>query len=48
LFYVACSRPKVRLALLFTQLVSPAAMAKLTELFGENNLVALPPDPVAA
>lgn len=46
LFYVACSRPKVRLALLFTQLVSPAAIAKLTELFGENNLVALPPDPV--
>jgi DNA helicase-2/ATP-dependent DNA helicase PcrA len=33
LFYVACSRPKKRLALLFTQEVSDAALAELTDLF---------------
>lgn len=45
LFYVACSRPKVRLALLFTQILSANAMTKLTEWFGEENIIALPPDP---
>jgi len=45
LFYVACSRPKVRLALLFTQLLSASAMAKLNEWFGAENVVALPADP---
>jgi DNA helicase-2/ATP-dependent DNA helicase PcrA len=45
LFYVACSRPKVRLALLFTQVLSANAMAKLTEWFGQANIIALPADP---
>jgi DNA helicase-2/ATP-dependent DNA helicase PcrA len=45
LFYVACSRPGSRLALLFTQLLSNAAMAKLIALFGEANVIALPPEP---
>jgi DNA helicase-2/ATP-dependent DNA helicase PcrA len=45
LFYVACSRPKVRLALLFTQLLSDSALTKLTQLFGPENIVALPPNP---
>jgi DNA helicase-2/ATP-dependent DNA helicase PcrA len=45
LFYVACSRPKGRLALLFTQLLSPVAMAKLTVLFGADNIIALPAEP---
>jgi DNA helicase-2/ATP-dependent DNA helicase PcrA len=50
LFYVACSRPKVRLALLFTQLLNANAMAKLTNWFGPENIVALPgqPDEVQA
>jgi len=45
LFYVACSRPKVRLALLFTQILNTNAMAKLTAWFGAANIVALPADP---
>lgn len=45
LFYVACSRPKVRLALLFTQLLSPNALGKLIEWFGAENVVALPAVP---
>lgn len=45
LFYVACSRPKVRLALLFTQLLSPNALGKLTEWFGAENVVPLPAEP---
>lgn len=45
LFYVACSRPKIRLALLFTQLLSDPAMAKLVELFGDDNVIALPAQP---
>lgn len=48
LFYVACSRPKRRLALLFTQVLSAAAMAKVTELFGDANVIALPADPLPA
>lgn len=35
LFYVACSRPKKRLALLFTQQPSPAAMGKVQAWFGD-------------
>jgi len=35
LFYVACSRPKKRLALLFTQKLSSEAMLKLGAWFGE-------------
>lgn len=46
LFYVACSRPKVRLALLFTQILSANAMEKITQLFGANNIIALPADPL--
>ncbi|NKK68497.1 AAA family ATPase [Rhizobium leguminosarum bv. viciae] len=48
LFYVACSRPKVRLALLFTQVLSPNAMAPLSAWFGADNIVALPADPAIA
>jgi DNA helicase-2/ATP-dependent DNA helicase PcrA len=48
LFYVACSRPKVRLALLFTQLLSADAMVRLSAWFGADNIVALPADPGAA
>src|SRR3546814_868976 len=47
LFYVACSRPKRRLALLFTQVLSAAALAKVSELFGDENVIALPADPSA-
>jgi DNA helicase-2/ATP-dependent DNA helicase PcrA len=47
LFYVACSRPKVRLALLFTQVLSANAMARLTAWFGADNIVALPAEPAA-
>lgn len=35
LFYVACSRPKERLALLFTQKLSISALNTLTEWFGD-------------
>lgn len=45
LFYVACSRPKVRLAILFTQVLSANAMTRLTAWFGADNIVALPADP---
>ena len=38
LFYVACSRPKKRLAILFTQLLSPAALATTTYWFGANSM----------
>lgn len=34
LFYVACSRPRKRLAILFTQLLSPEALATLEKWFG--------------
>lgn len=48
LFYVACSRPKVRLALLFTQALNANAMSKLTAWFGAENVVALPGQPTPA
>jgi len=41
LFYVACSRPKKRLALLFTQELSDAALETLISWFGENTIIAL-------
>ncbi|MDX8437123.1 UvrD-helicase domain-containing protein [Mesorhizobium abyssinicae] len=41
LFYVACSRPKRRLTLLFTQELSPAALAKLQHWFGAGSIEAL-------
>jgi len=36
LFYLACSRPKVRLAILFTQLIADGAMNTVTHWFGRN------------
>ena len=36
LFYVACSRPKRRLALLFTQQLSATAMSTLEQWFGAD------------
>jgi len=41
LFYVVCSRPKKRLALLFTQELSESALDTLRSLFGEENVLAL-------
>jgi hypothetical protein len=41
---VVCSRPKVSLALLFTQILNTNAMANLTAWFGAANIVALPVD----
>ncbi len=38
LFYVVCSRPKTRLALLFTQKLSTKALAALENWFGTNNV----------
>lgn len=38
LFYVACSRPKRRLALIFTQQLSVAALNTLTEWCGQENI----------
>ncbi len=38
LFYVACSRPQRRLAVLFTQLLSPAAMVTLEQWFGAERI----------
>ena len=38
LFYVACSRPKENLALLFTEELSPGAMTTLETLFGRENV----------
>ena len=41
LFYVTCSRPKNRLAVLFTHELSKAAMGTLLEWFGAENVAAL-------
>lgn len=38
LFYVACSRPKMRLSLLFTQELSTNAMSTLEHLFGKESI----------
>ncbi len=43
LFYVTVSRPKRRLALLFTQKLEPAAMATLTEWFGQHPIIDIGP-----
>ena len=43
LFYVACSRPKKRLALLFTQELTPSALMTLTNWFGTAAINSLPP-----
>jgi ATP-dependent DNA helicase UvrD/PcrA len=42
LFYVVCSRPKQRLALLFTQQLSKNAIDRLEQLFGANAIHAMP------
>jgi DNA helicase II / ATP-dependent DNA helicase PcrA len=42
LFYVACSRPKKRLALLFTQKLECGALATLEKWFGEDAIQPLP------
>ena len=42
LFYVACSRPKTRLALLFTQQLSPQALATLAGWFGADTISSAP------
>ncbi|MBV6654818.1 MAG: ATP-dependent helicase [Mameliella sp.] len=42
LFYVACSRPKKRLALLITQKLSDTALGVLKNWFGEENVCPLP------
>ncbi|QDU28882.1 DNA-dependent helicase II [Anatilimnocola aggregata] len=42
LFYVACSRPKKRLALLFTQELTPGALATLAAWFGAGAIRPLP------
>jgi DNA helicase-2/ATP-dependent DNA helicase PcrA len=41
LFYVTCSRPKRRLAVLFTQELSAAAMQTVNNWFGNDNIEAL-------
>lgn len=43
LFYVACSRPKKNLALLFTQLLTPGALATLEGWFGAENVTSFNP-----
>jgi DNA helicase-2/ATP-dependent DNA helicase PcrA len=42
LFYVTCSRPMKRLALLFTQRLSPSALDTLKNWFGSGTIQALP------
>jgi DNA helicase-2/ATP-dependent DNA helicase PcrA len=46
LFYVACSRAKKRLALLFTQRLSAASITKLQGWIGNASVISLGPDPV--
>ncbi|MDD2468195.1 MAG: hypothetical protein PHI97_29805, partial [Desulfobulbus sp.] len=41
LFYVACSRPKRRLSLLFTQVLTSPAIVTLDQWFGEEKIEAL-------
>lgn len=42
LFYVACSRPKKRLAILFTQKLEGSAITTLNKWFGKENIISLP------
>jgi DNA helicase II / ATP-dependent DNA helicase PcrA len=41
LMYVACSRPKIRLAVMFTQLLSAQALATASYWFGATNVRSL-------
>ena len=43
LFYVACSRPKKRLAVLFTQMLSPAALGTVIKWFGADTINPIAP-----
>lgn len=43
LFYVTCSRPQRRLAILFTQHLSAAALGTATAWFSEDHIEALDP-----
>ena len=45
LFYVACSRPKKNLALLFTQELTDDALSTLAGWFGEDNILSFYPEP---
>lgn len=45
LFYVSCSRPKRRLAMLFTQKLSATSLAKLQAWLGTAAVISLGPDP---
>ena len=42
LFYVACSRPQKRLAILFNQALSPAALTTLGNWFGAETIIPAP------
>jgi DNA helicase-2/ATP-dependent DNA helicase PcrA len=42
LFYVACSRPKKRFSILFTQKLSDIAMSSVKQIFGEENVIGEP------
>lgn len=42
LFYVACSRPKMRLSILFTQQLSENAMTSVRKIFGNENVIGEP------
>jgi DNA helicase II / ATP-dependent DNA helicase PcrA len=44
LFYVACSRPKQRLALLFTQMLSEDSLGTLRSWFGTENVIPFEPE----
>lgn len=44
LFYVACSRPKKNLVLLFTQELTPAALGALEAWFGAENIAPFTPE----
>ncbi|MNJ81856.1 hypothetical protein D3C77_808820 [compost metagenome] len=42
LFYVACSRPQRRLAILFTQELTPEAIGTLEDWFGGESIATAP------
>lgn len=42
LFYVACSRPKKRFSILFTQRLSDRALVSVKRIFGEENVIGEP------
>ena len=42
LFYVACSRPKKRFSILFTQKLSVTALNSVKRIFGAENVIGEP------